>query len=121
MPEEASLPMSPAVEGTTIPTAPERQPNRVILRLRVQDFDGKYSWFSYPTAVEKYLSWAGRSVTDYKERKHNVYVEVYGDPEVHQRHFHIIIDLYSLSFDVQDFNEVHHEIFLMRRNEEGEL
>lgn len=89
--------------------------------MRVQDFDGEYSWFSYPTAVETYLSWAGRSVTDYKERKHNVYVELLQDSEVNQRHFHIVIDFYSLSFDVQDFNQVHHEIFRMKRDAEGEL
>ena len=106
---------------TTSPKVPEPRPNRVILRMRVQDFDGMYSWLSYPTAVKTYLSWAKRSVTDYEEMKHNVYIEPLKDPEVNQRHFHIIIDFYSLSFDAQDFGKVHHEIFLMRRDEEGEL
>lgn len=117
---EASSPDSPSIKETTLPPVPEH-PNRIILRMRVQDFDGEYSWFSYPTAVETYLSWAGRSVTDYKERKHNVYVELLQDSEVNQRHFHIVIDFYSLSFDVQDFNQVHHEIFRMKRDAEGEL
>jgi len=118
---EASFPMFHVVQGTTLPTALERQPNRVILRMRVKDFDGNYSWFTYPTAIKTYLTWAGRSVTDYTERKHNVYVEVYGDPEINQRHFHIIIDFCSLSFDVQDFNQVHHELFLIERDDKGEL
>ena len=118
---EASSSESPALMETTSPKVPEPRPNRVILRMRVQDFDGKYSWLSYPTAVKAYLSWAKRSVTDYEEMKHNVYVEPLQDPEVNQRHFHIVIDFYSLSFDVQDFNQVQHEIFLMRRDEESKL
>jgi len=118
---EASSSESPALEETTSPTVPESGPNRVILRMRVKDFDGNYSWFTYPTAVKTYLSWVKRSVTDYEDMKHNVYVEPLQDPEVNQRKFHIVIDFYALSSSVQDFGKVHHEIFLMRRDEEGEL
>lgn len=104
MSEEPS-PKSPVLREPTLPAGPEPRPKRVILRTRVRDFDEpRYSWFAYPATVEKYLSWAGRSVTDYKERKRNVFVEPFQDPELNQRHFHIIIDIYSLSFDVQDLN-----------------
>ena len=90
--------------------------------MRVRDFDeDRYSWFAYPTTVEKYLSWAGRSVTDFEERKHNVFVEPIQDPELRQRHFHIIVDFYSLSFDVQDLDQVHHEIFQIGRDDKEEL
>jgi hypothetical protein len=64
---EASSPMSPAIQKPILPAAPEPRPNRVILRMRVREFDEpRYSWFAYPATIEKCLSWAGRFVTDYK-------------------------------------------------------
>jgi hypothetical protein len=110
-----------SIPETTQPTVPESRPNRVILRLRVSDFEKPFQWYGYPTAVEAYLSWAGRSVTDYRERKHNVFVEPLQDPELRQTKFHIIIDFYPLSFDVQDLDRVHHEIFLIKRDDKDEL
>jgi hypothetical protein len=118
---EASSPDSPAVQESILSTVPESHPHRVILRCRVSDFDKPFQWFKYSTAVEAYLRWAGRPIEDYKERKHNVFVEPLQDPELRQTKFHMIIDFYSLSFDVQDMNGVHHEIFLIRRGEKDEL
>jgi hypothetical protein len=112
---------SPTTQETTQAIVPDTRPNRVILRCRVSDFDKPFQWYRYPEAVEAYLTWAGRSVTDYKEKKHNVFVELLQDPELRQTKFHIIIDFYSLSFDVQDLDQVHHEIFLIRRDDKDEL
>jgi hypothetical protein len=111
----------PITQEVTQSIVPESRPNRVILRCRVSDFDKPFRWYGYPTAVEAYLTWAGRSVTDYKERKHNVFVELLQDPELRQTKFHIIIVFHSLSFDVQDLDQVHHEIFLIRRDDKDEL
>jgi hypothetical protein len=118
---EAPSSESPTIQETTQPIVSGPRPNRVILRCRVSDFDKPFQWYGYPTAVEAYLTWAGRSVTGYKERTHNVSVELLQDPELRQTKFHIIIDLYSLSFDVQNLDQVHHEIFLIRRDDKDEL
>jgi hypothetical protein len=117
----ASSTKSPVGKESMLPTVPESRPNRVILRCRVSDFDKPFQWFKYSTAVEAYLRWAGRSIADYEDRKHNVFVEPLQDPELRQTKFHIIIDFCSLSFEVQDMNEVHHEVFLIRRDEKDEL
>jgi hypothetical protein len=120
---ESSSSDAPATQETRLPTVPESGPNRVFLRCRVSDFDKPFQWFTYSTAVEAYLRWAGRSVADYKERKHNVFVEPLPLQYLERRQpkFHIIINFYSLSFKVQDMDEVHHEIFLIIRDDENEL
>jgi hypothetical protein len=118
---EVSSPKSPAIQEPILPTVPTSRPNRVILRCRVSDFNKPYQRFRYSTVVEAFLHGAGRSVDDYPERRHNVFVEPLQDPELKQTKFHIIIDFYSLSFEVQDMNEMHHEIFLITRDDKNEL
>lgn len=97
-------------------------PTRIILRLYVKDFEGNgFSWFDHTTAIETYLKWADRSLDDWKQKKHNVFVEHFQDPEVNQRSFHVLIDLYSLSFHVEDMDTVQHEIYRIRRLGDGTL
>ncbi|THY40951.1 hypothetical protein D6C98_09454 [Aureobasidium pullulans] len=97
-------------------------PTRIILRVHVKDFDGNgFSWYHYPTAIETYLRWAGRSLDDWKQRKHNIFVEPLQDPEVKQKIFHIIIDLNSLSFQVEDMNAVQHELYEIKRRDDETL
>lgn len=95
-------------------------PIRIILRVHVKDFDGNgFSWFDYPTAIETYLEWADRSLDDWRQKKHNVFVEPFQDPEVKQKIFHVIIDLYSLSFHVEDMTTVRHEVYEIKRLDDG--
>lgn len=97
-------------------------PTRIILKLFVKDFDSNgYSWFHYPSAVGAYLNWAKRPLAEWKEKKHNVFVEPFQDIEVQQNKFHVIIDLLALSFEVKNMDEVNHEIYEIKRNREGEL
>jgi hypothetical protein len=93
---EAPLSESPANQETRMPTVTKAGPNCVILRCRVSDFDKPFQWYAYSTAVEAFLRWAGRSVADYEEKKHNVFVELLQDPEVGQTKSNMIVDFYSL-------------------------
>ena len=94
-------------------------PTRIILRLPVKQWEEH--WFSYPTAVTAYLEWANLSVQDYREMKHNVYVEPLQPLDVPQKRFHIAIDLYALSYDVKDMKDVEHKIYAALRNPDGEM
>lgn len=97
-------------------------PTRIILRLYVKDFDGNgFSWFDSSSAVETYLKWANRSLDDWKQKKHNIFVEPHQDPEVNQKRFHILIDLYALSFHVEDMKTVRHELYEIHRLDDGTL
>lgn len=104
-------------EDATATYSPPSVPTRVILRMRVKDFDNEsYSWFDSESAVEAYLSWAKRPLSEYQERKHGIFVELHQDLEVQQKWFHVLLDLNALLFEVKNMNEVHHEIYEVKRD-----
>jgi len=95
---------------------------RIILRLSVRDFDSDgFTWYHYLTAVEAYLKWANRPLAELNNKKHNIFVEPLQDPEVKQKRFHVIVDLNSLSFEVNKMDEVHHEVYEIKRKDDGSL
>lgn len=94
-------------------------PTRIILRLPVKQWEEH--WFSYPTAVTAYLEWANLPVQDYRELKHNVYVEPLQALDVPQKRFHIAIGLYTLSYDVKDMANVEHKIYAALRDPDGKM
>lgn len=74
------------------------QPKRVILRLRVNEFEGEgRSWEQHVDAIKAYLTWAGRSTSEYEgeyeTRKHFAHVESFQAPELKQTIFHVILDI----------------------------
>ena len=82
----------------SITACPEQIPKRVILRLRVQEFEGEgRSWDQYVDATETYLIWAGRSPRefdgDYRTGRHFAHVEPFQDPELNQTTFHVVLDI----------------------------
>lgn len=106
-------------EDTTGTHSPPSVPTRIILRLLVKDFDNEsFSWSDYSAAVEAYLVWANRPTSEYKERKHNIHVEPFQDLELGQKRFHVIVDLNSLLFEVKDMNDIHHEVYEIKRDGE---
>ncbi|KAF1351279.1 hypothetical protein BDV97DRAFT_368924 [Delphinella strobiligena] len=101
-------------------------PRRIILRLRVADFDGDgHTWEQYPDAVKAYLEWAGYSTADYeghwRERKHYAHVEPFQALDVPQKRFHIMLDMDYKSVPDSPLSEVSHEIYRIRRDNQGQL
>ena len=105
---------------------PGETPKRVILRLRVHEFDGEgHSWEQYVDAIDTYLIWAGRSTHEYKgdyeTRRHFAHIEPFQAPELNQKTFHVILDIEQHSLREANFDHIPHEIYRVRRNEEGGL
>ena len=104
----------------------ERQPKRVILRLRVNEFEGEgRSWEQHIDAIHTYLTWAGCSTSEYEDpyetRKHFAHVEPFQDPELKQRTFHVILDMEQNMVSKPKLDTLPHEIYRVRRNTEGNL
>lgn len=105
----------------------ENRPKRVILRLRVNEFEGEgHSWEQHVDAIQAYLTWAGRPTSEYDEgpyeaRKHFAHVEPFQDPELQQTTFHVVLDMEQDMLNEPDFDTVPHEIYRVRRDKEGKL
>ncbi|KAF1351420.1 hypothetical protein BDV97DRAFT_389674 [Delphinella strobiligena] len=82
----------------------------------------RWQWlFLVPIPIEAYLKWAERPLVDWHEKRHNIFVEPIQDIEVQQKRFHVIIDLYSLSYEVKHMDNVSHEWYQIKRDSEGNL
>src|SRR5271167_1481952 len=97
------------------------RPKRVILRLRVNEFDEDgHGWEDHVDAIKAYLIWAGRSASEYdgpfEARKHFAHVEPFQQPELNQTTFHVILDMEQHSLKDPSFNDVPHEIYRVRRD-----
>ena len=104
----------------------EKAPKRVILRLRVNEFEGEgRSWEQYSDAIKTYLIWAGRHTHEYEgeyqTRRHFAHVEPFQALELNQKTFHVILDIEQHSLAEADFDSLPHEVYRVRRNEEGDL
>src|SRR5271167_1915078 len=75
------------------------RPKRVILRLRVNEFDEDgHGWEEHVDAIKAYLIWAGRSASEYEgpfeTRKHFAHVEPFQPYDLPQTTiFHVILDM----------------------------
>ena len=112
---------------TSSPLADRNRPKRVILRLQVNEFEGEgRSWEQHVDAIQAYLTWAGRPTSEYDEgpyetRKHFAHIEPFQDPELQQTTFHVVLDIEQDMLNELNFDTVPHEIYRLRRNEEGKL
>lgn len=102
------------------------QPKRVILRLRVNEFEGEgHDWEQHIDAIKAYLTWAGRPTSEYEgefeTRRHYAHVEPFQAAEVQQTTFHVVLDMEQHMLDEANFDDLPHEIFRVRRNKEGDL
>jgi hypothetical protein len=114
-----------AIASTDIESTPK--PKRVILRLRVNEFDEDgHSWEEHVDAIKAYLIWAGRLASEYEGpfemRKHFAHVEPFQPYDLPQpTTFHVILDIEQHSLENPNFDDVPHEIYRVRRNKEGNL
>lgn len=96
------------------------QPRRVVLRLRVHEFEGSGS-FEYDKAIQAYLVFAGRPTSELEENKHFAHIEPFQDPELQQTSFHIVLDMEKDLLKNTDLQSVPHEIYRVRRDQQGNL
>ena len=97
-------------------------PKRVILRLRVHDFDSEsHSWNDHVDAIQCYFQWAklnSLSQNDNSPKRYFAHVEPFQALELKQRTFHVILDIQppqqAESEDV-DLDFIPHEIYQIRR------
>ncbi|KAF4637757.1 hypothetical protein G7Y89_g309 [Cudoniella acicularis] len=99
-------------------TSSEHNPRRVVLRLKVSDFKGCGS-SEYDNAIKAYLLFAGRLTNEHEMNKHYAHIEPFQSPELQQTSFHIIIDIEKYMIDDGEFRNLPHEIYRIRRNEQG--
>jgi hypothetical protein len=102
------------------PPSAEHQPKRVILRLRVNEFTGR-DYSEYTDAIKAYLAFAGRPTDDSELGKHYAHIEPFQAPEVNQMSFHITMDMEEDTANPPNIQELPHEIYRVRRNNEGKL
>ena len=108
------------IESTT--TSSQQQPKRVILRLRVDEFEGEgQSWQQHVDAITAYLAWAGRSPSEYEEGKHFAHVEPFQAPELRQTTFHVVLDIDQHLVIELNLNNILHEVYHVRRGTDGTL
>lgn len=93
---------------------PDRSPKRVVLRLKVSDFEGRSS-SEYDDAIKAYLLFAGRPANKDEVQRHYAHIEPFQAPELQQISFHIIIDLEKHSLVDGEFRNLPHEIYRVRR------
>lgn len=92
----------------------DRRPKRVVLRLRVGDFEGRSS-SEYDDVIKTYLLFAGRPANEDEVQRHYVHIEPFQSPELQQISFHIIIDIEKHSHVNGEFQGLPHEIYRVRR------
>ncbi|KAE8147974.1 hypothetical protein BDV25DRAFT_159178 [Aspergillus avenaceus] len=97
---------------------PSRHPKRVILRLRVNEFD-HCPPTEFDHAIRAYLASTGRAADEHQRRMHHSHIEPFQPREMGQRSFHIILDLEQDMLQDPNFERVEHEVHRVRRNRDG--
>lgn len=117
--------MSETSEESTPDTIPSsdgfcKHPKRVILRLRVNEFDDCHPT-EFDNAIMAYLKSAGRPADELGRRIHHSHIEPLQSPELRQTSFHIVLDIEKDMLRNPDLGEVDHEVHRVRRAEDGTL
>ncbi|KAF7587358.1 hypothetical protein BBP40_007370 [Aspergillus hancockii] len=103
--------------ATLILRDPSKQPKRVILQLRVDQFVD-CSQDDFEKAIEKYLMVFGRSITEIHSGRHFIHIEPFQSEDVPQKYFHIILDMEQGQGPVS-LHTLPHELFHIRRTDKG--
>lgn len=91
----------------------KQEPKRVILRLRVADFE-KESASEFVNAIQAYLNFAGYN----EDVQYYSHIEPFQSPEIRQLSFHIILDIHKDKIQTVDFNLLPHEVYRVRRKQD---
>lgn len=97
------------------------QPKRVILRLRYNDFKDDDN--SHTVAVEAYLAASGRDVVEYNHMARYVSHKPRQDymEDNPRASFHVILDIEKDASKNPDMDKLPHEIYRIRRQDDGAL
>ena len=95
-------------------------PKRVILRLRVSEFEG-CNQSDFNQAIKAYLNSVGRSMQEFDQGRHYSHIEPFQSLDIRQTSFHIILDLEKDLLDNPDFGTLQHEVYRVRRDIDGKL
>lgn len=100
---------------------PETLPKRVILRLRMNEFEEKsHSWKDHVDVIQAYFRWAELSMSEFESehvtKQYFAHVESFQALEVKQRIFHVILNIQQQSLDKVNFDIIPHEVYRVRRN-----
>lgn len=98
----------------------DKIPKRVLLRLRVSDFTGNSS-SEYDEAIKAYLAFAQLPITEISGPRLCAHIEPFQNPELQQRSFHITLDMEPHQLSDPEFDKLPHELYRVRRNEDGIL
>ncbi|GAD99115.1 conserved hypothetical protein [Paecilomyces variotii No. 5] len=82
---------------------------RVILRLRVSDFDN-CGPAELDRAIMAYLSSTGHSVNEISQRKYYSHIEPFQPPDMKQKTFHIVLGIEKDMLKDPDFEQIEHEV-----------
>lgn len=97
-----------------------KQPKRVVLRLRVNEFDS-YGPEEFTYAMRAFLKYAGHPVEEIDQHKHFSHIEPFQAPELKQTSFHIVLDIDKDLVKNPDFETLPHEVYRVRRGGDGNL
>ena len=101
-------------------TTADCRSKRVILRLRVNEFGGRDP-SEYSDAIKAYLAFANRPTSELEQNKHYAHIEPFQAPEVWQTSFHITLDMEKDMLVKPNFENLPHEVYRIRRDEQGNL
>ena len=94
----------------------DRSPKRVVVRLKVRDFEGRCS-SEYDRAIKAYLEFARRAAIVDEVQRHHAHIEPFQPLELQQTPFHIIIDFEKHSLADGNVQSLPHGIHRVRRSE----
>ena len=97
-----------------------KHPKRVILRLRVNEFED-CNPTEFDCAIMAYLASRGRPVDELRQRIHHSHIEPLQAPELKQRSFHIVLDIEKDMLRDPDLETVEHEVHRVHRARDGTL
>ena len=92
------------------------QPKRIILRIRLNNFDAEPTDTDYSNIVSTFLTFDDRSVNKEERAKHYIHIEPLQEPEIQQTSFHIVLDIESSAFPSALLSEIPHEFYRVTRN-----
>lgn len=99
----------------------KREPRRVILRLRVAEFETYEAeiYDEFIKAIKAYLRFANIAPEEIDEQKHFPHIEPLQAPELRQTSFHIILDMEK--DQTVDLSTLPYMIYYVRREINGDL
>ena len=86
----------------------------------MNDFEGCTS-SEYNDAIKTYLAYVKCPTSEVKENRHYAHIELFQHYELQQTSFHIILNINKDSLAQPNMQSLPHEVYHVRRDEQGNL